>query len=462
MSTTCRNGLVIAWFILLGLVAWPARTDAQVVDDPFVAPVTHLSSDGRTASDGRRSLTVSKSVLAPGGEVITVTGAGFNEEKGVYVAFCVIPALNQLPTPCGGGIDLEGSSGAARWVSPASDTPSYGAGLTTPYEPGGKFSFTIAVSPQVNPTTDCRVVQCAVVSRNDHRRTSDRSQDVFVPITFSGAEAATASGGASAATPTPEAISAAGPAIEVTPASTAAVSSAVAPSTPEAATAPAAVAATPAAPPEVPAVLEADGRSVKRGAARLHIEGPVILNEAGTDVHVTGTGFDTSKGVFVALCALPAGGGKPGPCAAGPGSSAWLSSSPPDYARGLARPYLEDGSFDVTFSVKPVIDSKTDCRVVACAIGTRSDAEGVRASDSELFVPVSFAAIPVATTEPATAPASEVASGPEPVASAVDANATQDGRLDVVPLALVGLVVTLVLLAYSAVLLRRRRIEALR
>jgi cobalamin biosynthesis Mg chelatase CobN len=39
-------------------------------------------------------------------------------------------------------------------------------------------------SAALNKTVDCRRVSCAIVSRNDHTRTGDRSQDVVIPVTF--------------------------------------------------------------------------------------------------------------------------------------------------------------------------------------------------------------------------------------------------------------------------------------
>ncbi len=459
ISSTFRTAVVLAWIAVASLLARPGTAAAEV-DDPLVAPVTRLSTDGRTASDGRRSLSVSNTVLVPTGAVVEVTGAGFNEEKGLYVAFCVIPALNQLPTPCGGGIDLEGATGAARWIAATSDTPSYGAGLATPYEAGGSFSITLAVSPQINPTTDCRVVRCAVVSRNDHRRTSDRSQDVFVPITFTGADTTAAAAALAPATPTAAAISAAGPTHEVVPPGPAtAVPSALVPPVQAAdATPQPNVASRTAVVPEVPAVLGADGRSVTRGTAQIRIEGALALDERGGEVRATGTGFDASRGVFVALCAIPSGGGRPGPCAAGPERSAWISSQPPDYARILARPYLDGGAFDVTFRVTPVIDAKTDCRVVACAVGTRADIEGDRATDVELFVPVSFIAVPAAPAPPVEP---EAASTPAPAPPATTTAAVQREPVHLVRLALVGLLATLLILAYWAIRLRRGRLGAM-
>jgi hypothetical protein len=141
-----------------------------------------------TTRDGK-TLTVSKATrLAVDGEQVTVTGKGYDESKGVYVAFCVDNGPGQVPTPCGGGADTEGSSGNSVWVS--SFPPAYGSGLAQPYGEGGSFEVTINVRAQLDEETDCRVVRCAVVTRNDHTRSDDRSQDVLVPVTFGAATTA--------------------------------------------------------------------------------------------------------------------------------------------------------------------------------------------------------------------------------------------------------------------------------
>ena len=137
------------------------------------------------AGAGGQTLTVSATTgLDPAGTTVTVTGSGYDISKGIYVSFCVVPPPGQLPTPCGGGIDLSGAGGGTVWVS--SNPPVYATGLTTPYGPGGTFDVGLKVQAALNATTDCRVVACAVVTRNDHTRTSDRSQDVFVPVSFLG------------------------------------------------------------------------------------------------------------------------------------------------------------------------------------------------------------------------------------------------------------------------------------
>lgn len=138
-------------------------------------------------------LTVSQVDGLTPGQAVTVTGAGFDESKGIYVAICVDNGPGATPTPCLGGVDMEGATGGSTWIS--SNPPSYAAGLTTPFGPGGTFEVTLpAVAEDAVAGVDCREASCAVTVRYDHTRADDRTGDVLIPITFAaeGAEAPTA------------------------------------------------------------------------------------------------------------------------------------------------------------------------------------------------------------------------------------------------------------------------------
>jgi hypothetical protein len=162
----------------------PTTTALPGIDAVLPAPSTTTSADGRTTTDGTRTLEVSEALDVSDPVTITVTGRGYDPFKGVYVAFCVLPQPNQRPTPCGGGADTEGTTGASAWFS--SNPPPYGRGLAVAYGPDGSFQTTIAVTPVIAAGIDCRTVQCGIITRNDHIRSSDRSQDLFVPVRFAG------------------------------------------------------------------------------------------------------------------------------------------------------------------------------------------------------------------------------------------------------------------------------------
>ncbi|KUO05971.1 hypothetical protein [Streptomyces caeruleatus] len=157
-----------------------------------------------TGPEGQK-LTVSKSSgLATDGETVTVTGSGYNTAKGIYVAFCVDNGAGKTPTPCVGGVDMSGESGASAWIS--ANPPSYGKGLAKPYEGSGhKGSFSVRLKVRAKDTnTDCTKsgVKCAVITRNDHTRGGDQSQTVRVPVSFGGGDSGAGAGDDSEATPT--------------------------------------------------------------------------------------------------------------------------------------------------------------------------------------------------------------------------------------------------------------------
>ncbi|MFC9272250.1 hypothetical protein [Streptomyces zhihengii] len=141
----------------------------------------------RTVVDG--GTTYSLSVTAPGtasaaGQVITVTGAGFNPGQGIYVGLCVVDgaAGTNKPTPCLGGQDESGSTGASHWVNNTfgglfANSSKFGA--------GGTFDVDIYVKATLDDGSVCgQDVECAVVTRADHFDSGDRKYDVHVPVTF--------------------------------------------------------------------------------------------------------------------------------------------------------------------------------------------------------------------------------------------------------------------------------------
>ncbi len=155
------------------------------VGDTIPAPDVVVADDGLSATDGTRTLTVSAAKdLAVAGATLTVTGTGYDVNKGIYVAFCKAMPHGETPTPCGGGATTEGSTGASQWIS--TNPPPYGRGLAIPYGPDGSFSVQLTVAPEISDEVDCLKIQCVVVTRNDHTRTSDHSQDVTVPVGFEG------------------------------------------------------------------------------------------------------------------------------------------------------------------------------------------------------------------------------------------------------------------------------------
>jgi hypothetical protein len=129
----------------------------------------------------RPKLSVSQTTnLNPSGTSVTVRGTGFDVSKGVYVIVCSQAAPGPQAT-CIGGVNIDGSSSSSVWVS--SNPPNYAVGLTTPFQPDGSFIVDLVIVAK-SGALDCTIIRCGVVTRSDHLRYTDRTQDVFVPISF--------------------------------------------------------------------------------------------------------------------------------------------------------------------------------------------------------------------------------------------------------------------------------------
>src|SRR5690625_2106501 len=178
-----RSSNFLPRFIAAALTA-PALVAAAVLTAPAaLAETTENGPDGQ-------ELTVSETELDPDGDTVTVSGADFREDVGIYVALCVIPQeADTAPGPCLGGVNMSGDEESSVWI--ASDPPAYAEGLTIPFEEGGSFEVEISVSAD-DGHTDCLDPSvapdgCAIATRADHTRESDRSADVLIPVTFDGA-----------------------------------------------------------------------------------------------------------------------------------------------------------------------------------------------------------------------------------------------------------------------------------
>jgi hypothetical protein len=129
-------------------------------------------------------LSVSQTIgLDPKGTTVTVRGSGFDVTKGVYVFVCNQAEWNSARR-CVGGVNVDGSSPLSQWVS--SNPPGYAIGLTVPFVADGSFVVPLLVRATDDSTSliDCTKERCGIVAFADHTRRDDRSQDVFVPISF--------------------------------------------------------------------------------------------------------------------------------------------------------------------------------------------------------------------------------------------------------------------------------------
>ncbi|MES5819361.1 immunoglobulin I-set domain protein [Streptomyces sp. RG80] len=136
-----------------------------------------------TGPEGQKLTVTPVNNLATENQTLKITGSGYDEEKGVYVALCVDNGAGELPTPCIGGVDMTGESHSSAWIS--SNPPDYGEDLATPYDDGGSFEVELTVDAK-DEFTDCFEQKCVLATRADHTLSGDRSQDVKVPVAFVG------------------------------------------------------------------------------------------------------------------------------------------------------------------------------------------------------------------------------------------------------------------------------------
>lgn len=162
----------------VGGVASTTSPSGRAVTSPTTANSSMIAPT--TAPLARPQLVVSAtSQLDPNGSTVTVRGSGFDVTKGIYVAVCNQPQV--IGRRCVGGINIDGSSAQSIWIS--SNPPGYAAGLPLAYGDNGVFSVTL-LAKATSPNIDCTRESCGIVAFADHTRSGDRTQDVFIPVTF--------------------------------------------------------------------------------------------------------------------------------------------------------------------------------------------------------------------------------------------------------------------------------------
>ena len=127
----------------------------------------------------------------------------------------------------------------------------------------------------------------------------------------------------------------------------------------------------------------------------------------GQKLVISGTGYDGSRGIYVAICKIPADAStKPGPCIGGVpetegeaapagtvqyATSNWIND---DWAWKLfgARSYddTSSGTFTAYIEVGDPVGDELDCTVDACGIFTRNDHTALSDRVQDLYVPVAF------------------------------------------------------------------------
>lgn len=117
--------------------------------------------------------------------------------------------------------------------------------------------------------------------------------------------------------------------------------------------------------------------------------------KSGSTIIVTGQHYDETVGIYVAFCKVVPKGELPTPCGGGAdktgiaGASQWISSNPPSYGVGLAKPYLPGGRFKVSVKLSSKIGA-IDCTKVKCAIYTRADHTRGDDRSFDIYIPITF------------------------------------------------------------------------
>jgi hypothetical protein len=130
---------------------------------------------------------------------------------------------------------------------------------------------------------------------------------------------------------------------------------------------------------------------------------------AGDRLIVLGSGFDPSKGIYVAVCKVPDSvGGKPGPCLGGVPSTEEDGDSTAGAVEYAASNWVNDdwawrlfgarsfddrgaGSFTAYIEIPASADENVDCTRVRCGLFTRNDHTALEDRVQDLYLPVSFA-----------------------------------------------------------------------
>ncbi len=195
--------LLLVALVVLAVVATvllPILTHRSAGGSGQEIPAHYVSESSATGADGRtRALKVTSDDGEPAdlsavrvGDELVVSGDGFDSGIGIYVSFCAIPESPDIkPGPCLGGIpegaeegDIDsGHALSSAWVT---NDWAWRAFASHTYESSaeGSFEVRLTVPEPVSDVLDCIAQKCAIVTRADHTASSDRVQDMLLPIAF--------------------------------------------------------------------------------------------------------------------------------------------------------------------------------------------------------------------------------------------------------------------------------------
>ena len=159
----------------------------------FPTEVTATGDDGRI----RMLSVMTESGAAPdlssvaAGDRLVVSGAGYDGERGLYVAVCRVPdELDAKPGPCLGGVGSQEVEqfeegvvqwAPSNWINEAFAWRLFGARSFDDTDTGA-FTAYVEIPAVADDNVDCAVDTCGLYTRNDHTAVSDRVQDLYLPL----------------------------------------------------------------------------------------------------------------------------------------------------------------------------------------------------------------------------------------------------------------------------------------
>lgn len=197
------GGIVALLLIVVAVIALPivlhtpqgSSGQGRVPVGEYPTEVTATGDDGRerTLSVATESGDAPDLSAVSAGDRLVVTGAGYDGERGLYVAVCRIPdELDAKPGPCLGGVGSqeveEFEEGVVQWapsnwINEAFAWRLFGA-RSFDDTATGAFTAYIEVPAAADENVDCTVEACGLYTRNDHTAAADRVQDLYVPLTW--------------------------------------------------------------------------------------------------------------------------------------------------------------------------------------------------------------------------------------------------------------------------------------
>ncbi|MDH6213298.1 hypothetical protein M2283_000577 [Streptomyces pseudovenezuelae] len=140
----------------------------------------HLDPHGHRLGHHVQPVAHRPATATASGQTITVTGSGYNTGQGVYIGLCVVDGAQgaNKPSPCLGGQDESGTTGASHWVNNTfgglfANSSKFGA--------GGTFSVSIYVKATLDDGSVCGADNVGSLEVYDSAKVERTTEPVALP-----------------------------------------------------------------------------------------------------------------------------------------------------------------------------------------------------------------------------------------------------------------------------------------